>query len=160
MDMHDNKMTNKVRPVDGNGNIPRKSRKKSNKQNEEKYIKQNIPVSLKNTVWVHYNGKVFETKCFITWCENTITVFSFEAGHDIPESKGGSTTLDNLKPICSCCNKSMGNRYTIKEWCEMFGGSTNTQGDTDDRRAVSTKEQNGQENTKREKWWKRIIVCK
>lgn len=24
--------------------------------------------------------------------------------------------LDNLKPICSKCNTSMGSRYTIEEW--------------------------------------------
>jgi hypothetical protein len=49
-----------------------------------------------------------------------VTVFNFEAGHNIPESKGGPTTHDNLRPICSGCNKAMGNRYTIDEFGELY----------------------------------------
>ena len=30
------------------------------------------------------------------------------AGHIIPEKDGGDTTIDNLIPICSGCNSSMG----------------------------------------------------
>ena len=40
--------------------------------------------------------------------------------HVIPRSKGGGNELKNLKPICSSCNMSMGNRYTIKEWCKLY----------------------------------------
>jgi hypothetical protein len=65
-------------------------------------------------------GARYEGKCCVQWCKNKITPFSFEAGHDIPESKGGSTTLDNLRPICSSCNKSMGNRYSIQEYSASF----------------------------------------
>ena len=32
---------------------------------------------------------------------------NFEVGHIIPGKNGGETNLDNLLPICSCCNKSM-----------------------------------------------------
>lgn len=39
---------------------------------------------------------------------NKITQLTFEAGHIIAEAKGGLTTVDNLEPICSTCNKSMG----------------------------------------------------
>ncbi|NDG68463.1 MAG: hypothetical protein EB135_03170, partial [Proteobacteria bacterium] len=31
----------------------------------------------------------------------------FECGHIIAEAKGGETSLENLRPICSTCNKSM-----------------------------------------------------
>jgi hypothetical protein len=48
-----------------------------------------------------------------------MTPFTFEVGHNIPESKGGSLELGNLKPLCSNCNKSMGNNYTIDEFSKI-----------------------------------------
>lgn len=56
----------------------------------------------------------------VTWCANRINVFDFQCGHNIPESKGGDTTLENLLPICGRCNISMGNRYSIDEWSTKF----------------------------------------
>lgn len=78
--------------------------------------KATIPVAFREQIWLRQNGKVFEAKCHVHWCQNTITVFDFQSGHNIPESKGGPTTPDNLIPLCSRCNLSMGNRYTIDEW--------------------------------------------
>lgn len=49
-----------------------------------------------------------------------MSVFDFECGHNVPESKGGKTTLDNLVPICARCNRSMGDRYSIDEWNAKF----------------------------------------
>lgn len=82
----------------------------------KKYRKANIPKALREQVWLQTFGKVYENSCYISWCNNIINVFDFQVGHDIPESKGGSLTIDNLKPICSRCNLSMGNNYSIKEW--------------------------------------------
>lgn len=81
-----------------------------------KYKKQKIPIAIREAVWIHRCGRVFEHKCITSWCPNTISVFDFQCGHNIPESKGGQTTLSNLYPICSRCNLSMGDRYTIDEW--------------------------------------------
>lgn len=83
-------------------------------------MKKKIPTSLKQNIWMLRNGEQFKAKCYVKWCENILTPFTFEAGHDIPESKGGSTTVDNLYPICSSCNKSMGNRYSIQEYCDVY----------------------------------------
>ena len=83
---------------------------------KKKYKKQSIPKAIKEQVWVKYFGKKFEHKCYIDWCDNTINVFNFHVGHDKPESKGGKLTIENLRPICSRCNHSMGNKYTIKQW--------------------------------------------
>ena len=79
-------------------------------------IKIKIPMALREQVWVRFNGKVFQNKCYVRWCINKIDVFNFQVGHNIPESKGGATVLENLRPICSRCNQSMSNNYTIDEW--------------------------------------------
>ena len=85
----------------------------------KKYKKKTIPVALREQVWLTHCGRVFEHKCITPWCKNTICVFDFESGHNIPESKGGPTTLDNLRPICRRCNNSMGDRYTFDEWARL-----------------------------------------
>jgi len=79
--------------------------------------KQKIPAALRQQVWIQRAGRVFEHKCSTTWCSNMITVFDFECGHNIPESKGGKTNFENLIPICRSCNMSMSNTYTFDEWC-------------------------------------------
>lgn len=80
------------------------------------YRKKKIPKALREAVWTTRAGRVFERKCFTSWCPNTITVFDFQTGHNIPESKGGPTTIDNLIPLCGRCNSSMGDQYTFTEW--------------------------------------------
>jgi hypothetical protein len=82
-------------------------------------MKAKIPKAIREQVWLTFIGKKFEHKCFVNWCENKMTPFSFECGHNIPESKGGSLDIDNLRPICSNCNKSMGNVYSIDEFSEL-----------------------------------------
>lgn len=84
-----------------------------------KASKDKISASLRQSVWVNYIGIKFDAKCHVEWCKNRITPFSFEVGHDVPESKGGLTVLSNLRPICGACNRSMGNRYTIQEYSRL-----------------------------------------
>lgn len=87
-------------------------------------IKTKIPSALRQQVWLEYCGSEhFKHKCLVTWCKNMITPFTFEVGHNIPESKGGTTDIFNLRPICSSCNKSMGNIYTIDEFSMMYKGT-------------------------------------
>jgi 5-methylcytosine-specific restriction endonuclease McrA len=88
----------------------------------EPYRKKKIPKALAEQVWITTMGHRFEGKCRVTWCRNRITVFDYESGHNVPESKGGKTTLDNLVPICARCNRSMGDQYTIDEWNRKFAG--------------------------------------
>jgi len=83
------------------------------------YVKSKISAALREQVWLQQNGRVFEAKCATTWCENKISVFDFQCGHDVPESKGGPTDINNLFPICPKCNLSMGNQYTLKEWSAL-----------------------------------------
>jgi 5-methylcytosine-specific restriction endonuclease McrA len=85
-----------------------------------KVVKVKIPVALREQVWITYFGKKYEHKCYVRWCQNNIDVFNFQVGHNIPESRGGHTLLENLRPICIRCNQSMSNVYTIDEW-NKFG---------------------------------------
>lgn len=65
-----------------------------------------ITRSLRALVWNTYIGEsIGRSKCK---CGTTISQLSFECGHVIAVSNGGETTIDNLRPICGGCNKSMG----------------------------------------------------
>ena len=89
---------------------------------QKKYKKKAIPRALKEQVWMQKAGHIFEIKCPIAWCDNHINAFNFHTGHNIPESKGGKTVLENLVPICDRCNTSMGDRYSIDEWNKLGPG--------------------------------------
>jgi 5-methylcytosine-specific restriction endonuclease McrA len=102
--------THIVNPIKPAGSNPRK--------------KATIPSAMKEQIWLRSCGKVFESKCCVTWCQNRMNVWDFQAGHNIPESRGGPTSPENLIPICSRCNLSMGNRYSITEW-NALGGESN-----------------------------------
>lgn len=72
-----------------------------------KIIGVRIPISkmLRDKVWRSYNGDKLDGSCYV--CDSSVTYNSFECGHVISVWRGGETTFDNLKPICSVCNKSM-----------------------------------------------------
>lgn len=69
-----------------------------------------IPTALRYEVWKKYISAIhIKGKCFC--CRsNEISISNFECGHVISRKNGGPTTLQNLRPICSQCNKSMGTR--------------------------------------------------
>lgn len=93
-----------------------KNTQKTTAKTPQKSRKEKIPSALREQVWIQKAGRVFEKKCSVVWCENNITVYDFQCGHNIPESKGGKTTLENLEPICIRCNLSMSDKYSIDEW--------------------------------------------
>lgn len=37
-----------------------------------------------------------------------ITQHNFQCGHVVADANGGSTNVNNLRPICTLCNQSMG----------------------------------------------------
>jgi 5-methylcytosine-specific restriction endonuclease McrA len=108
-----------IKPRRDSLSLPSNTQKKASPSTKTKTRKEKIPAALREQVWIQKAGKVFEKKCNIVWCENTITAFDFQCGHNIPESKGGKTTLENLIPICSRCNLSMSDKYSIDEWNEL-----------------------------------------
>lgn len=102
--------------------MPRKRKEMLNNicsSNKKKYKKETIPKAIREQCWTQTFGKVYEHKCYVHWCENTISVFDFHVGHDKPESKGGTLDIHNIKPICARCNLSMSDNYTIEEWNKL-----------------------------------------
>lgn len=74
----------------------------------KKKKKQKIPQPLRVLCWNTYvNENIGKTKCLCCGITD-ITPFNFNCGHVIAESKGGKTVIENLRPICSGCNNSMG----------------------------------------------------
>ena len=61
-----------------------------------------ITKELKKVVW---DSKEMEANCYT--CDKKIHYEDFECGHIIPLSRGGKTTRDNLRRICSLCNNNM-----------------------------------------------------
>lgn len=102
------------------------------------YKKRKIPAAIREAVWIKHCGRAFEHKCATTWCQNTITAFDFQCGHNIPESKGGTMALTNLYPLCARCNVSMGDRYTIDEWNAIETSSLGATTPAAKAQAVST----------------------
>jgi 5-methylcytosine-specific restriction endonuclease McrA len=76
------------------------------------YKKKAIPKRTRDLVWLEYNGRVYDAKCYC--CDQMIDVTKFEAGHIKSERSGGETTIRNLAPVCGPCNKSMGTENMIQ----------------------------------------------
>jgi len=113
---------NKVIPQSVPQLIPQPiSQQKSKYKNEKKtkYKKKAIPKTVKKATWDKWIGKnVGVTKCLC--CEHQeIRQFEFHCGHVIAESKGGKTTVDNMRPICAQCNLSMGS-MDMNEFKKMY----------------------------------------
>ncbi len=89
-------------------------------QQIQRYRKTNIPAAVRRTVWNTYIGEeIGLTECYVG-CKTKITQLTFECGHVEAESKGGFTTVENLRPICSSCNRSMGTR-NMHDFMKTFG---------------------------------------
>ena len=97
-------------------------------QNDQQCTKQIIPKSknvskaLKNKVWDTYVGKEKGVgSCYC--CQSKIDSKHFECGHIVAKSAGGQDTIDNLRPVCDLCNKSMGVK-NMNQFKEKFNKQT------------------------------------
>jgi hypothetical protein len=81
---------------------------------EKPYKKQTIPLPIRVKVWNAYIGESCgKSKCMC--CGDVdMTPFRFECGHVKSEYNGGDISVQNLRPICSGCNRSMGKKNMIE----------------------------------------------
>merc|ERR1712127_172770 len=86
--------------------------------------KKKIAPLVRWMIWQTYIGDRSESKCFCCW-QKRITLLTnwdtFHAGHIQPEATGGEIKIENLLPICSNCNISMGTTH----WDEYIKKYTN-----------------------------------
>lgn len=91
--------------------------------------KTKIPATVRKIVWSTYMGKDNNSgKCLCCDTED-ISITNFECGHIKSEKNGGEVTIENLRPICGHCNKSIGGnnmdefmeKYKIKQPKNWFG---------------------------------------
>lgn len=83
-----------------------------------------IPKAVKDSVWdTTFGASKGIGKCYV--CDSEINSKCFDCGHIIAVSNGGDNSKDNLKPICSTCNKSMGTKNMEEFKKEHFSSKTN-----------------------------------
>jgi hypothetical protein len=72
-----------------------------------------IPKGVRIDCWDKWlNRDLAITKCMC--CEEKeIRIIDFECGHVLARKNGGSDHIENLRPICSKCNKSMGTNHMV-----------------------------------------------
>ena len=89
--------------------------------NKPFYVKDSIPRAVKNCLWINYFGDKRVGVCACCLRE-PITINNFHAGHIKSEKEfgPGSTTLDNLAPICPLCNLSMGTAHMIDDFIKKY----------------------------------------
>lgn len=73
-----------------------------------KSSKKAVPKSLKIQSWNKFIGNHHAQALCIVCNSNVLSQLDFEAGHIISKKNNGSTNIDNILPICSSCNRSMG----------------------------------------------------
>ncbi len=81
-------------------------------QLKSSYNRKSIPQSVRKELWRNFFGEQREGSCFV--CKDTIEDNNFEAGHVVAHAEGGADTVDNLRPICRTCNRSMGTQNLLE----------------------------------------------
>jgi hypothetical protein len=82
--------------------------------------RKTIPKIVKTQTWDKYIGKNLGTAKCLCCKKNEIQQSNFHCGHIISVYNGGKNIIDNLKPICSQCNQSMG-RQNMDEFMKEYG---------------------------------------
>jgi 5-methylcytosine-specific restriction endonuclease McrA len=70
--------------------------------------KATIPKKIREDAWNTHVGMNKKSALCICCRTSEIDVFNFHAGHVKSEANGGVVNVDNIRPVCSSCNQSMG----------------------------------------------------
>lgn len=70
--------------------------------------RKTISKPLKELVWDTYIGKDERYGKCLCCGINQISITNFDCAHKISVANGGDNSVQNLRPCCSVCNKSMG----------------------------------------------------
>ena len=74
--------------------------------------KKDLKSWFKDDIWLHHNATLKEVKCpCCLSAHRIISRDSFSAGHIQAESRGGSSQIHNIIPICKDCNGRMGSSH-------------------------------------------------
>jgi len=77
-----------------------------------------IDKNTRDAVWLKYMRNKAEGKCYC--CRiRTIHITDFQVGHVKAVAKGGKDNINNLRPICSPCNRGMGT-MSIEQYKKRF----------------------------------------
>ena len=81
---------------------------------KKKDAKRAFDPNVKDLLWTEILEKTIKPNCpnptYNGKCKKYLTYEDAEVDHKYPWSKGGPTTLDNARLICSSCNSSKGDR--------------------------------------------------
>lgn len=85
-------------------------------------VRVSIPRAVRNSVWnVTFGREAGIGACYC--CGGLVSQQDFECGHVLAVAMGGLNILENLKPVCGACNKSIGSR-DMDEFKRVFGFRT------------------------------------
>ena len=99
-------------------NIKEESSSEIDKDKDQPIKRETIPKCVRNALWINYfkNARTGKCQCCL---REQITIGNFNCGHIKAHANGGSTTLDNLVPICTLCNTSMGT-YDLNKFIKKY----------------------------------------
>jgi len=103
----DIKMKKELHQTRDKYNNLKKEVKKKYKKDKPKLMRISIPKTVKDKLWDdNFGHDAGIGKCYC--CQKNINSKKFDCGHIMSVAKGGTNNIENLKPVCSTCNKSMG----------------------------------------------------
>jgi hypothetical protein len=113
-------------------NINQTQTENTKETKKPKKKKEKIPSAVRKIVWNTYIGKDKPIGNCLCCNAEEISNTNFECGHIKSEKNGGEITIENLRPICGHCNKSIGgnnmdefmDRYKIKKPINWNGINT------------------------------------
>ena len=82
--------------------------------------RKTLPSSVRDSICNHYIGEDINKHRCLCCKKVLITNRKFEVGHVISVKEGGTDEINNLRPICSPCNHSMGTKNMI-EFVKTYG---------------------------------------